>query len=196
MSARLVVIAGPDEGQAFPLSSGAPLLVGRGRTAAVRLADPHVSRSHCQVKIEGGQVVVEDLDSVSGIFVNDARVRTHALRPGDVLRIGSTLLRLESEDLADQATIMPAAAPPLPREAAAKLPPPAPTQPLPIPAAPAAAGRFAPAVAGQSDRPAAGPLSRRAGDRPGQEWDRLPRDRHARRQGSGAEGLLPGLFQG
>ena len=132
MSARLVVIAGPDQGKAFPLSTAEPLLVGRGRTATVRLADPHVSRSHCQVKIEGGQAVVEDLDSVSGIFVNDARVRTQALRPGDVLRVGSTLLRLETEDLADQATILPTAGPP----GAGNQARPAPKLPLNIPPAP------------------------------------------------------------
>ncbi len=107
MPARLVVIAGPDQGKAFPVPVAGTMLVGRGRAASVCLADPHASRSHCQVKIEAGRILIEDLKSASGIFVNDARVSTHPLRPGDVVRIGSTLMRLEMEDLYDQATIAP-----------------------------------------------------------------------------------------
>jgi serine/threonine-protein kinase len=105
MPPRLVVIAGPDQGKAFSLAAGEHLVIGRGRTADVRLTDPHVSRSHCEVKVKGSRIVAEDLGSSSGIYVNDAHVRVQVLHLGDVLRIGSTLLRLEAEELADQATL-------------------------------------------------------------------------------------------
>jgi hypothetical protein len=111
MPARLVVVAGPDQGKAFPLPAAGIVLIGRGRTAQVCLADPHVSRSHCQVKIEAGRILAEDLNSVGGMFVNDNRVSTQPLRPGDVIRIGSSLLRLELGDLADQATLAPPVGP-------------------------------------------------------------------------------------
>jgi hypothetical protein len=135
MPARLIVIAGPDQGKAFVLPAAGPLLIGRGRDAAARLNDPHASRSHCQVKVEGGRIVVEDLDSNSGLFVNDHRVRTQALKPGDVLRLGTTLLRLESDDLADQTTLAPPPAAVPARAAAAAKPPPPPPLPPPIAAA-------------------------------------------------------------
>jgi Protein kinase domain/Inner membrane component of T3SS, cytoplasmic domain len=152
MPAQLLIIAGPDQGKTFPLSPGAIALIGRSRTATVQLSDPHASRSHCQVKMEGGRILVEDLDSVGGIFVNDARVSSHALRAGDVLRVGSTLLRLEWKDLADQATLAPPPDPPraiagagafVPtaafRPTAVPLPPPAsPPPPAPRPVAPVA----------------------------------------------------------
>jgi hypothetical protein len=112
MPARLVVIAGPDQGKTFPLTAPERLLIGRGRDATVRLADPHASRNHCQVKLEAGGAVVADLDSASGIFVNDIRVRSRALHHGDLLRLGTTVLRFESDDLADQATLPPPPAKP------------------------------------------------------------------------------------
>ncbi len=167
MPPRLVVIAGPDQGKAFPLPGAGSMLIGRGRTAAVCLADPHVSRSHCQLKIDGSRILVEDLNSVGGIFVNDARVGTQPMRPGDVLRLGSSVLRLEVGDLADQATLAPTDGPAAPYTPAAfvpqaparlaglspapppsaPLPPPQPTAPPPgmappqaIPVAPPMAG--------------------------------------------------------
>ena len=63
MGAQLVIIAGPDTGGVFPLSPGAPLLIGRGRDTATRLTDPRVSRVHCEVQFDGGRVVLKDRGS-------------------------------------------------------------------------------------------------------------------------------------
>jgi hypothetical protein len=143
MPPRLVVIAGPDQGKAFQLPAAGSLLVGRGRSATLCLADPHVSRSHCQIKIEGSRILIEDLNSAGGIYVNDTRVGSQPLRPGDVLRLGSSVLRLEVGDLADQATLAPPDGPAAPYVPAAfvpqtparlpglsPVPPPPPTAPL------------------------------------------------------------------
>jgi eukaryotic-like serine/threonine-protein kinase len=122
MAAQLEVIAGPDRGLVIPLPEGGPVLLGRGRQTASRLSDPHVSRAHCSVERRAGRLVLVDLRSVGGTFVNDSAVREHALRPGDVIRIGETKLRLLEDDLADQPTVPPERPA---RAARPKAPPPA-----------------------------------------------------------------------
>jgi hypothetical protein len=124
MSLRLVVIAGPDQGKVFALSGPESVCFGRSRAAAARLADPGVSRSHCEVKLAAGRATVIDLASTAGTFVNGARVREQVLQPGDVLQVGATQLRLESGDLADEVTLAPpekAAGPRLRAEQAATI---------------------------------------------------------------------------
>jgi serine/threonine-protein kinase len=97
MPRRLVVLSGPDQGRSFPLPEDDALLLGRSRATGTRLADPHVSRVHCEVTVEGGRAAVHDFDSVGGTFVNGRRVTREELRPGDVLRVGETELRLEDD---------------------------------------------------------------------------------------------------
>ena len=74
-----------------------PLLIGRSEGADLRIAaDRKVSRRHAQISRAGEEVFVEDLSSRSGTRVNgqSISVRT-ALKPGDSIQIGETLLILE-----------------------------------------------------------------------------------------------------
>jgi serine/threonine protein kinase len=115
MNLHLLVIAGPDKDRSFALRPADPLVIGRSKDTETRLNDPHVSRIHCQVEVEGDEVVVVDRGSAAGTLVNGKRVTRQVLRPGDVVRIGETQLRLESPDLAGQSTLhepAPGAAPP------------------------------------------------------------------------------------
>jgi Protein kinase domain/Inner membrane component of T3SS, cytoplasmic domain len=138
MSAQLVVIAGPDQGRVFALAGGTPLVVGRGTQSMTRLNDLRVSRVHCQVEQRGGDVVIKDLNSVGGTLVNGAAVTEHVLRPGDVVQVGDTQLRLQLEDIADLNTLppetpgahIPAA---LPLESPIAEPPPPRTGPATVP---------------------------------------------------------------
>jgi serine/threonine protein kinase len=114
MAVQLVILSGPDQGRIFTTSDDTPLLIGRGRQSATRLSDLRVSRVHCRVEIEGSNVVVTDLDSSSGTFVNGKRVTKHDLQPGEILQIGDTRLRLQTEDVADLATLPPTGAAPTP----------------------------------------------------------------------------------
>ena len=54
MLAQLVVISGPDRGRTISLSEGQTLVLGRGESASAQLNDPHVSRVHCQIEVDGG----------------------------------------------------------------------------------------------------------------------------------------------
>src|SRR5262249_42366268 len=96
MSKKLIVLAGPDEGQVFPLGAEA-LMFGRSRATDTPLTDPHVSRVHCQVVPEGDNYVVVDFDSASGTFVNGKEVDRHVLQSGDLIRIGGTHMQFVVE---------------------------------------------------------------------------------------------------
>ncbi len=54
-----------------------------------------VSGEHAAVRMQGGEVVVEDLQSTNGTFVNGERVRRHVLQPGDTVEIGRYQLKFQ-----------------------------------------------------------------------------------------------------
>ncbi len=68
--------------------------VGRGLDCAVRLDDPLASRRHCRIVRAGAAFLVEDLGSANGTWVDGLRVERRPLHAGEVVRIGSTRLRL------------------------------------------------------------------------------------------------------
>jgi serine/threonine protein kinase len=96
----LHIIAGPHNGRYLLVEEGAPLMLGRSRHAETRLDDPGVSRVHCEVQLEDGQVLVTDLESAGGTYVNGQRITEQILRPGDVLQIGETRMRLQTSQSA------------------------------------------------------------------------------------------------
>lgn len=65
------------------------VMVGRDRSCNLVLTHPAVSRRHAKVSVEGGQVVLEDLKSANGTFVNNARVDKINVAEGDVIRFGA-----------------------------------------------------------------------------------------------------------
>ncbi len=107
MPKRLLVIAGPDRGKAFPMPEGETMLIGRSKSTETRLSDPHVSRVHCQIQIEGERVIVNDFESAGGTFVNNRKVNQQEIKPGDTIRIGETQLRYQDDELAEASTMAP-----------------------------------------------------------------------------------------
>jgi hypothetical protein len=91
---HLVVLTGPAAGTRLAL--GPEETLGRGRTATLRVADTRASRRHARVRVRDGGVTVEDLGSKNGLLVNGVRAErgTRALRPGDEVTIGETILAL------------------------------------------------------------------------------------------------------
>jgi pSer/pThr/pTyr-binding forkhead associated (FHA) protein len=86
-AARLIavgVFAAPRE---IPLSAF-PLRLGRSTTAHVFVNDRWVSRDHCEIDWVNDALVVRDLGSKHGTFVNGQAVATTELRSGDELTIG------------------------------------------------------------------------------------------------------------
>ena len=93
-----LTITGPpaQAGQRFRL--GDELTIGRSPGCAIALPDDtYVSSLHARVFRRNGQYLVEDLGSTNGTFLDDAAVGAAVvLRPGARLKVGQTLLELES----------------------------------------------------------------------------------------------------
>ena len=83
-------------GDAIELRGG-QLLVGRSAMCRLVLDDPLVSRQHAEFRLENGVVVIYDLKSINGVFVNGQKVeRQLRLAAGDRVSIGSQDLVLRS----------------------------------------------------------------------------------------------------
>jgi Nif-specific regulatory protein len=89
MQPRVVFIAGPLKGSAFELGEES-LSVGRDSTNVVRLADSLLSRRHCRIERAGERLLLTDLESLNGTFVNGRPVREHFLADGDRVTIGES----------------------------------------------------------------------------------------------------------
>ncbi|MFO0749325.1 MAG: FHA domain-containing protein [Myxococcota bacterium] len=82
---------------------GEPLLIGRREPAVIKVHNASVSGKHCTVGWQDEEVVVRDLGSSNGTFINGERVRRGVLNDGDVLRCGRFELRasfVEHKDIA------------------------------------------------------------------------------------------------
>ena len=78
-----------------------PAILGSGEEADLRLEDAGVSYLHCMIDRVAGRLVVTDLVSISGTFVNDDRVVDSPLVPGDMLTIGRTTYVVRYEPAAE-----------------------------------------------------------------------------------------------
>jgi hypothetical protein len=87
MGWALVVEKGPRAGLTFMLGPGA-IEVGRHPESDIVLDDVTVSRQHCRFDASESLLKVEDLGSTNGTYVNDSRVDTASLIPGDEVMIG------------------------------------------------------------------------------------------------------------
>jgi hypothetical protein len=99
---RLVSGHGADDDLSAILTSAqAPLVLGRSRQSDLRVRDRHASGRHCTFSIapDDGTVVVEDLQSTNGTFVEGRRVRRATLHPGEVLRIGDSSWRIAMDGI-------------------------------------------------------------------------------------------------
>ena len=100
--AYLVVLAGVSAGEMFKLQED-KTVVGRGPTVGVRLNDEGVSREHCQFMREGEKIIVADLGSTNGTFVNGIKVDRKELADGDKIMVGSTtILKFTYHDYLDE----------------------------------------------------------------------------------------------
>ena len=89
--ARLVVERAPGHtpGMIYDIGEGAVL--GRGDVAEIRLEDPFASSRHAQLVLQAGGVVLEDLGSTNGTYLNEELLQGPApLHSGDRVRIGDS----------------------------------------------------------------------------------------------------------
>jgi pSer/pThr/pTyr-binding forkhead associated (FHA) protein len=101
MKLKLVVTsAGAWKGKALVISR-ASFLIGRDPSCQLKASSDEVSRRHCLLVVDGEQVVVHDLESRNGTWVNDQRINGQAeLKHKDCLRVGplSFIVAIEREE--------------------------------------------------------------------------------------------------
>jgi pSer/pThr/pTyr-binding forkhead associated (FHA) protein len=93
---RLVVARAPghDPGMIYDLD--ADIVLGRGDRAEIRLEDPFASSRHARVYRQGNILVIEDLHSTNGTYLNEELLQTpRPLHPGDRVRIGDSEFTFE-----------------------------------------------------------------------------------------------------
>lgn len=92
------------------LATGDKLLVGRGQNVQLWINDKNISREHCQIECEDGNVYVSDLKSRNGTYLNGQRIlQKTGLKDGDEIRLASTsyfvvnfIKGTEASDIQDQ----------------------------------------------------------------------------------------------
>lgn len=90
----------------FKLNNDEYVVVGRSKTGSqVILEDSMCSNQHCKIFIENNIVVVEDLKSKNGIFLNGVRVISQTLYIGDKLKVGNNILYILEDKLSEEAKV-------------------------------------------------------------------------------------------
>ena len=99
MQVKLKVLLGSSAGKEIPVPVSR-FLIGRGDDCHMRPKSDAISRNHCAILISGDSVILRDLNSRNGTFVNDERIQgDRELKAGDKIRIG----KLEFEAVIKQA---------------------------------------------------------------------------------------------
>lgn len=91
MEAKLVVVAGNASKPIVDLKL--PTTIGRGRDAGLMIAHPMVSRQHCELFEEDGLLMVRDLGSTNGTFLQGKRIAAAALLPETQFTVGPLTFR-------------------------------------------------------------------------------------------------------
>lgn len=112
--AKLVVLSEGFTGRSYELTAPSTT-VGRVEDNAFQIPDGSVSSHHCEIVVKGALIVVKDLNSTNGTFINGQQVQGEAwIKPGQILRLGIIELRLEAGDgkaapkkLPDQTMVIP-----------------------------------------------------------------------------------------
>jgi len=71
--------------------------IGRVEDNTFQIAEPSVSSHHCEILLKGSDVMVHDLNSTNGTFINGEKVSESILKPGQILRLGQIEMRLETD---------------------------------------------------------------------------------------------------
>jgi diguanylate cyclase (GGDEF)-like protein len=86
--AYLLVLAGPQFGEVFPLAGDRDLELGRREDADVQIRDDGVSRRHATIRVDGEGALVTDLGSANGTYVDGKRVPQAQIADGARIQVG------------------------------------------------------------------------------------------------------------
>jgi pSer/pThr/pTyr-binding forkhead associated (FHA) protein len=142
---QFVMRSGPNPGKIF-LLEGSELIVGRDATCNIVIVDSEISRRHARITAQGSMLLLEDLGSTNGTFINGQRLTgSYQLKGGEMISFGENVV-LACEPLVDpNATLLstadktlkepapkPVTAPPVIPQRSAPMPVPTPaSEPVP-----------------------------------------------------------------
>ena len=95
--AKLVVLSPEQKGRSYELKVD-KTTIGRVEDNTFQITESSVSSHHCEVLLRGSDVVIKDLNSTNGSFINGEKISEGVLKPGQTLRLGQIELRLEAGD--------------------------------------------------------------------------------------------------
>jgi len=118
---KLVILNQGMTGRTFELNIERTT-VGRVEDNTLQIADGSVSSHHAEIVLRGTEILIRDLGSTNGTFINNEKITESVLKPGQTLRFGQVELKID-----DGRPVSAPAPAPAPASAAAPVPAPAPT---------------------------------------------------------------------
>jgi adenylate cyclase len=79
--------------RAYALGDNPEVIVGRDETCDIRIMAKSVSREHCAIEQQGEELVVRDLGSSGGTFVEGDRINTVTIKDGLEVNVGPAVLK-------------------------------------------------------------------------------------------------------
>lgn len=102
MTVKIKIIVGPNKGETLQLNEKRTVTLGRDPESDLVLPAPNASRNHSLLKWDGEKLVIEDLESRNGVYVNANRIEKEAsLGTGDVVELGGCVFSVQAMEGAD-----------------------------------------------------------------------------------------------
>ena len=89
----LTTVKGNDAGKQYDLRQKEMFIIGRGVATDITVWDIRVSRVHARIDRDENGYLITDLNASNGTYVNGRKIETHRLKPGDEIKVGSTVLQ-------------------------------------------------------------------------------------------------------
>jgi two-component system cell cycle response regulator len=93
--ACLVVIYGLDLGRKYNLTRP-QIIIGRSSKADIQIDQESVSRNHCKILNTGNAILLRDMGSTNGTYINDELIDEYVLRDGDFIKVGRCIFKFLS----------------------------------------------------------------------------------------------------
>lgn len=93
----LEILSGDRKGEVFPIT-GKTVTIGRDPQCDLHLADPYISRKHCQIVFRGDHFTMMDLGSLNKTRVKEKEYIQKNLKDGYAVKLGTTKLRFRWPD--------------------------------------------------------------------------------------------------
>ena len=90
---EIQILNGPQKGQSFSLSKGVHR-IGRSHSCEITLIHPQISKEHTRIEVYDDRVIISDMGSRNGTFVNGIQIKSHILNEADQISIYDIRLQI------------------------------------------------------------------------------------------------------